>query len=134
MCGRASIIAWVGVIGLVAGCGEAPEGGNYPSARLEGEVSVDGQPVGDGTIQFVPQAAEAGPVTQATVLQGRYIATKVPLGKVNAIPHVTPPAPPAQMTSEYVPPKSVTIPARYQSGFPIEVKGDMTQDFPMSTK
>lgn len=121
-------------LGLAAGCSQA-ESSNYQSARLEGEVTVDGQPIEDGTVQFVPADLANGPITQATIMKGRYVAAKVPLGKVTAVLHANPPAPPAQVTSEYHPPKTVGIPERYKSGFPIEVKENKAdQDFPMSSK
>ncbi|WP_074309737.1 hypothetical protein [Singulisphaera sp. GP187] len=119
---------------LLAGCQEAASS-NYQSARLEGEVTVDGQPIEDGTVQFVPANLADGPITQATIMKGRYVANKVPLGKVTAILHANPPAPPAQITSDYQTPKTVGIPNRYKTGFPIEVKENKAdQDFPMSSK
>lgn len=121
-------------LGLSAGCNQAVNS-NYQSARLEGEVTVDGQPIEDGTVQFVPANLADGPITQAMIMKGRYVANKVPLGKVTAILHANPPAPPTQVTSDYQPPKTVGIPSRYKSGFPIEVKENKAdQDFPMSSK
>lgn len=121
-------------LGLSAGCSKSADM-NYQSARLEGEVTVDGQPIEDGTVQFVPANLADGPITQASIMKGRYVAAKVPLGKVTAILHANPPAPPAQITSDYHPPKTVGIPSRYKSGFPIEVKENKAdQDFPMSSK
>lgn len=121
-------------LALAGGCGEA-ESSNYKSARLEGEVTVDGQPIDEGIIQFIPANTDDGPITQAPILKGRYVANKVPLGRVNAILRSTPPPPPAQITSDYYPPETVGIPDRYSSGFPIEVKEDKAdQDFPLSSK
>lgn len=122
------------VLAPAAGCGEAGSS-DYKSARLEGEVTVDGQPIEDGTVQFVPANLADGPITQAMIMKGRYVANKVPLGKVTAILRANPPAPPAQVTSDYHPPKTVGIPSRYKTGFPIEVKENKAdQDFPMSSK
>ncbi len=122
------------LLAVVAGCGGGASEPEYASARLEGAVTLDGQPLANGTIQFVPRDAASGPVTQATILQGRYVATKVPLGKATAILRVEPPAAPKELTSDYMPPETKTIPARYEDGFPIEVKADGEQDFPMSSK
>src|SRR4051812_7785723 len=109
-------------------------GSNFPAARLEGEVTLDGKPLQDGSIQFVPQDLKAPP-TQASILQGRYVAPKVGLGKVMAILTVAPPARPAVIESNYVPPAVVIIPARYKNGLPIDVTGDkMDQDFAMSSR
>jgi len=119
---------------LAIGC-SGGENTNYKSARLEGEVTVDGQPIEDGTVQFIPANPSDGPITQATIMKGRYVASKVPLGKVTAVLHATPPAPPAQVSSDYYPPKTVGIPDRYKSGFPLDVKENKAdQDFSMSSK
>lgn len=129
------LAAPVAALLLASGCGEA-ESSNYKSARLEGEVTVDGQPIDEGTIQFIPANTEDGPITQAAILKGRYVANKVPLGRVTAVLRATPPPPPAQVTSDYYPPETaVGIPERYSSGFPIDVKEDKAdQDFPMTSK
>jgi hypothetical protein len=128
---------WVAaaLVGLSGGCGSS--GGaaaNYESARLEGEVTLDGKPLEEGTIQFVPQDQKAPPV-QATILKGRYVAPKVGLGKAIALLTVEPPARPAVVDSSYTPPPVTTIPERYKKGLPVEVKGDKSdQDFAMSSK
>jgi len=112
----------------------AKGGANFPSARLEGEVTLDSKPIDEGMIQFVPQDLSAPP-TQASILQGRYVAPRVGLGKVMVILTVAPPARPAIIESNYVPPTIVTIPDRYKNGLPIDVKADKSdQDFAMTSK
>lgn len=124
------------LIGFLGGCGSGGGGGsaNYESARLEGEVTLDGKPLEDGNIQFVPQNQEAPPVT-VPILKGRYVAPKVGLGKVTAMLTGATPERPAVIDSSYSPPPAIAIPERYQKGMPIEVKGDKSdQDFAMSSK
>jgi hypothetical protein len=123
--------AWAIVPAACAGPAEP----SYQSAKLAGQVTVDGQPIESGTIQFVPKDPGTGPITQALVKDGRYVADKVPIGKVTAIISASPAGPTEPVTSDYQPPKWVGIPSRYASGFPIEVKEDKSdQDFSMSSK
>ncbi|AGA28077.1 P-loop NTPase family protein [Singulisphaera acidiphila] len=127
---------WVAValIGFLGGCGSGSTSANYKSARLEGEVTLDGKPLDDGAIQFVPQDQQAPPVT-VPILKGRYVASKVGLGKVTVMLSGATAERPAVVSSSYTPPPSVTIPARYKNGFPIEVKEDTAdQNFAMSSK
>lgn len=118
------------------GCSSSGGGAaaDYPSARLEGEVTLDGKPISSGTIQFVPKDANAPPVS-APILDGRYVATRVGLGQGVAILNVEPPARPEVITSEYQPPPSVTIPDRYKGGIPVNIEGDAAdQDFALSSR
>ena len=121
---------------LIWGCGgDTGSTEKFPSARLEGSVTLDGKPVDDGTIQFVPANKTAGPVTQALILKGRYVASKVPLGKVSAMISTKPPEPPANVTSDYHPEPFAQIPKRYQDGITIEVKENkLDVDFDMSSR
>jgi hypothetical protein len=60
--------AWLCVIGLLAllGCGH---GGRIP---VEGTVTLDGQPLKNGTIQFRPLAGTNGPTAGAQVVDGKF--------------------------------------------------------------
>jgi len=127
---------FVGLITLVPGCG-GPQGtaANIPTARLEGAVTLDGKPLDGGSVQFVPQGQPDAPITDATILGGRYVAPKVPIGKHLAIVKMTPPDPPAVVSSDYRPPETAAIPDRYKAGVPIEVKEDKADlDIAMSSK
>ena len=79
--GRVGCIALVAV--SLAGCG--PRGPGYPATRLEGAVTVDGQPLASGSIQFLPEHAGQGPAVGTTIEDGRYEVENVPLGEVRAI-------------------------------------------------
>ena len=63
------------VLGLVilAGCGSS-------EGTISGEVKVDGQPLKDGTIKFVPSDGKSSPV-DAPIKEGKYKAT-LPPGEV----------------------------------------------------
>lgn len=123
------------LIGISGGCGgSGGDQAQFESARLEGEVTLDGKPIPEGTIQFVPQDQKAPPTT-VPILEGRYVAPKVGLGRVIVTMNVAPPERPAVIDSSYTPPPTVTIPDRYRKGVPIDVKEDKSdQDFAMSSK
>ena len=130
--------AWVALVlvGSFSGCVGASGDGSakYESARLEGEVTLDGKPLEEGSVEFVPQDQKAPPVT-VPILKGRYVAPKVGLGKVIAIISGAKQERPAVIDSSYSPPPTIAIPERYQKGMPIEVKADKSdQDFAMSSK
>lgn len=98
-------------------------------------MTLDGKPVDGGSIQFVPQGQSEAEAVNAPILGGRYVAPKVPQGKVLAIIHMDPPAPPAVVSSDYKPPATVVIPDRYKKGLALEVKADKSdEDIAMSSK
>ncbi|MGE3806809.1 MAG: hypothetical protein AB7K24_19245 [Gemmataceae bacterium] len=53
---------------LLAGCGS----NSSSTMRVWGEVTLDGQPVEEGEIVFVPAAGAAGPSTGGPIQAGRY--------------------------------------------------------------
>ena len=133
---RALLIIISGVwVPLAGGCGKEEGQAPFKSARLEGSVTLDGKPIGDGTIQFVPASKEAGGVTQATIVEGRYVAPRVALGQVTAMLFTQPPPAPENLSTDYKPESFAAIPERYKKGFKIEVKEDQPNvDFAMSSK
>jgi hypothetical protein len=64
----ASLILLVGVVCL-AGCGgeEGP-----PRAAARGQVTLDGQPLAEGVIRFIPAQDTTGPAAMATIRNGQY--------------------------------------------------------------
>jgi hypothetical protein len=64
--------AVVAAVGLLAGCGAS-------TATVSGEVTYDGQPVGDGYITFTP-ADGKGNDAGAPISGGRYTVTGLPPG------------------------------------------------------
>lgn len=70
---------WIGLLLVVGGgCRQA----SFPSAALEGSVTVDGTAIDQGTISFTPLDSGAGTTVIAEVQGGRYRAEQVPLGNV----------------------------------------------------
>lgn len=70
---------------LAAGCSR----NRFPTARVEGSVTLDGQPLEQGVISFVSQEPGGGPNASATITGGRYVAHGVPRGRVLASLHAT---------------------------------------------
>lgn len=56
---------------LLAGCG-GNEGDSPPRAAVKGNVTLDGQPLKKGVVNFVPQGDTEGPMTTAPVEEGNY--------------------------------------------------------------
>lgn len=65
---------------LLSGCGE--KGPDYPAVNLEGMVTIRGEPVKKGRITFTPQEAGRGAGTGGDIVDGKYKAEHVPVGKV----------------------------------------------------
>jgi hypothetical protein len=123
---------WATVVGLaflllLAGCDRGP---GYPSARLTGRVTLDGQPIPEGKIMFRPVDRGAGPVVGTTFADGAYIADDVPLGKINVQLVATRetgnmvPLWPNDPQGAQVPEMVDLIPERYKLGIEIVVEGD----------
>jgi|SRR5438105_6710784 len=122
------------IVMVALGCG--PSKPNYPAARLEGNVTLDGKPIAQGTLQFVPQDTTQAPVTSAAIVDGRYVAEAVPRGKLRVLLSATKET--GKMIKEYSSPRPEVvnlIPEKYRAGIPIEVTGDNpNQDFPMKSR
>ncbi len=58
------------------GCG----GPDYPTGRVEGSVTLNGQPLEEGTISFVSAQSGRGSGVTAKIVAGRYVAECVPQG------------------------------------------------------
>jgi hypothetical protein len=118
----------VGVVLIVAlaGCGRTGGGPSYPSARLEGAVTIDRQPVEKGTVQFVPPAGSPAKVVEADIKDGRYVATGVPIGKVRVLFTAVKETgrTDTKSTSQPVPEVVNLIPESYRDGLEITVAGD----------
>lgn len=121
------------VMVLLSGCG--PGKPTYPSTRLEGNVTVDGKPIVQGNLQFVPHNPSQGPITAALIDDGRYVAEAVPRGKMRVLLTATKET--GKMIKEYSTPRPEVInliPEKYRAGIPIEVAGDnVNQDFALKS-
>jgi hypothetical protein len=110
------LAAWV----LGCGAGKSP----FPTARLEGNVTLDDKPIPEGSLQFVPQAKGPAPVTGTPIVDGRYVAEAVPCGQLRVLVTATKEG---KMIKEYSgmrPQVMNLIPAKYRTGIPVEVTGD----------
>ncbi|MCA9075217.1 MAG: hypothetical protein KDA93_09310 [Planctomycetaceae bacterium] len=69
-------IWWTGLLGSllmgVAGCGGDNEG--PPRATAQGTVRLDGKPLGEGVIRFVPTRETKGPKTTLPIRDGHFEA------------------------------------------------------------
>jgi hypothetical protein len=124
-------VAGMVVVGaLVSSFGCAKSG-----VHLEGTVTIDGNPVAEGKLQFVPQGPDRKPPVTADIKDGRYSASSVPLGKVQVRFSATKPT--GRMIREYSQPYPEIvsiIPKQYEDGIAIEVTGDQsTQNFELTT-
>lgn len=65
----------------ISGCGGGP---SYPHATIHGAVTLDGKPIEDGKITYIPQASTgAGSGGSATITSGKYVLSGVPIGQAN---------------------------------------------------
>ncbi len=131
---NASRMAWLTLSTaaiLCCGCGQAVN--EHPTAKLAGHVTVDGQQVDEGQIQFMPlgKGVGSGQLAEGTIAQGSYSADRVPVGKVRVIFAALRKTGKMIHEGVYVFPEEVSmIPDKYQQGIDIDVSGDNTsQDF-----
>lgn len=66
---RIGVAAVVVALAAAGGCSEVDD---VPREPISGTVNLDGQPLKIGTIQFLPEAAEAGVASGGTVVDGRF--------------------------------------------------------------
>lgn len=124
------LLAGCGV--FLSGCGAKP---GYPSARLEGEITIAGQPLPDDAhadILFMPAGRRGqGPPVSVPILHSRYVAEAVPLGRVTVLFRASRPT--GQMLDDYsggLPEYENLVPDEYLGGLSLEVSEDNpNQDF-----
>jgi hypothetical protein len=116
------LLASIGCAALVIGCSSKK---SDAGARLEGVVTLDGNPITEGNLQFIPpQSNKQGPVV-VSIKDGRYVAPAVPLGKIRVLVGATKKT--GRMIKEYSTPYPEVvsiIPERYRDGIEINVTGD----------
>jgi hypothetical protein len=127
-------LATVFLVTLLGGCSSGKP--TYPAAKLEGKVTLDGKPIAQGNVQFVPQDVSHVPVTTAPIVDGKYVAEAVPRGKLRVM--LTATMETGKMIKEYSTPRPEVIsliPEKYRDGIPIEVTGDNpNQDFSLKSR
>jgi hypothetical protein len=126
------------VLGAVMiGCGKGVPPPAYPSARLAGAVTVDGQPIAKGVLQFLPPEGSPAAVIQAEIIDGRYTAIAVPVGKVRVLFSAVKETGrvDSKSSSQPIPEVVNLIPERYRDGMDIQVTGDNDgQNFELKSK
>jgi hypothetical protein len=107
----------------LAGCG--PAGSPFPSAKVSGKVTLDGQPVEKGTINFMPVGGGQARADSDEIAAGAYAIDEAPLGKVRAyimIPKKTGRMLPG--TTSQVEEEINATPPKYLQGIEVEIAGD----------
>jgi hypothetical protein len=120
--------------GIIATSGCGHSGNGHPTARLEGQVTVDNQPLSTGRIQFYPKGT--GQPADAEIAEGHYVADLVPKGKVRVtFTAVKKTGKTIHEPGHDFPELVSIIPEQYQSGIEINVEGDNpSQDFKLDSK
>jgi len=133
---RGRFAAGIAAAGLLllglAGCGEES---SENTARLKGSVTLDGDPIAKGTINFLPEEPGQAAPASAQIAAGQYDVKAVPLGKVRV--QIIATRETGRMitgSSEPVPEVLSIIPPKYAQGISIQVTGDNSQqDFPLTS-
>ena len=125
----------VGILSLSAGCSGPDRGG------VRGEVTLNGKPVGEGSISFLPADGTQGDKVAAPVQDGRYEIppdrgprpgrNRVEISWARSTGHKVPSADPGLLTEE----RREAIPPRYnkQSTLVEELRaGANTKDFQLT--
>jgi hypothetical protein len=108
-------------------------GGSGTGASLYGKVTLDGAPIEQGTLQFVPSDGKGQPVG-ANVVAGAYQVDDVPAGPVAVNIDARKQTGVMDIGSGRTAPKLESIiPDKYSQGISIEVKrGKREQNFELS--
>ncbi len=134
-----SLMLWVGVcvacLALLSGCGQGT------AATVHGKVTLDGSPLDDATISFVPAAAGQRQSAWTTIKDGQYtIIEKDGMGtgpfrvEIRALRATGEKPNPNEPT--LVPSKEI-VPSKYNSNseLTVEIKpGENTADFALKSK
>ena len=116
---------------LVVGCSGGPK---YEGTNVTGNVTLGGQPLEKGTIQFAPIGT--GAVVSADILNGKYKAERVALGKSKVVFNATKET--GKMITEYSTPYPEVIsiiPQKYRDGLDTEItKETKNLDFSLESQ
>ena len=107
----------------------------YPGAHLAGSVSIDGQPVEDGSIAFTPSGSAKGPAVGAKISAGRYDCPYVPMGdSLVQIYALRPTGKMIEVMGSMRPEMEDLVPKKDRDGIKIEVLGNnLNQDFALNS-
>ncbi len=128
-------IVFAALLSFCQGCGSS-----YPSGTLEGQVTVDGQPLELGTIHFTPLDGGGAPTIEAQIgTNGRYRAEQVSVGKNRAVFHAIKETGKMlrdrDMNIDYPETVSLLAPKFHLQGIEVDVaSGTTVQDFELTSK
>lgn len=115
----------------IPGCG----GDSFPLSTVEGSITVDGEPVPEGTVSFTPLEGEAGKPISADIRNGRYRSEQVPRGR-NLV-HLNAYLPTGGTFEEFgieYPEMKNMIPESYMMGIELSVnEAAMSHDFELTS-
>lgn len=117
---------------LLVGCAQKPE---FPGAHLAGEVTIDGQPVDEGSIVFTPTGGARGQTVGAKINAGRFDCPYVPLGdSLVQIYALRPTGKMVEVMGSMKPEMKDLVPPKFRDGVTITVKSDkLNQDFDLKS-
>jgi hypothetical protein len=122
------LIGVVLVTGVVSGCDRSRP--SYATTRLEGAVTIAGNPVSEGRVQFMHEGANAQPA-QADIVAGRYVCEQAPRGKVRVSFYIVRET--GKTTQAYnrkIRSMVDLVPEKYRNGMDLNISGgSATQDF-----
>jgi len=105
---------------IFIGCGEKQP--SFPTAKLEGTITIKGEALDKGTIQVISKD-KIGLVVQTQITDGKFMIPDAPLGEVTILVRATKAT--GKMIKEYsneYPEVINIIPKSYQQGVPYTVK------------
>jgi hypothetical protein len=114
------------------GCSSKPA---YPGAHLSGEVSIDGNPVQDGSIVFTPTGGAHGQTVGTQIRAGRYDCPYVPMGdSLVQIYALRPTGKMVEIMGSMKPEMQDLVPPKVRDGIRIKIEGDNSnQDFSLKS-
>jgi hypothetical protein len=128
-CASPAIRFGLAILAVFAG-GCAEDKPKFPIATIQGTVSIDGKPVKEGSLQFMPGQNVQGQVAQAKIADGKFMAKNVPVGQVRVMFNVTRPT--GKMISEYSTPYPEIenlVPKNSRDGVDLTVDGNDSVNF-----
>ncbi|MCG8586697.1 MAG: hypothetical protein MI757_18495 [Pirellulales bacterium] len=124
------VIAALGV--ALVGCSGGP---NYPTATLAGKVTIDGKPMENGRMQFIPQEDQQAHPTFVEVSGGSYRVDDAPVGKITVTFTATELVGEKQEYDQTLPVYKNLVARKYRDGITIEIQGDdASRDFSLTSK
>lgn len=122
------------VLVAAIGCGGSNKPA-YPSANIQGSVTIDGVAVKEGSLQFMPGKDVKGQVAQAVIVAGKFEAKNVPVGNLRVMFNITRPT--GKMITEYSTPYPEVenlVPEKYRDGVDLLVSGNDNVSFDLASQ